>query len=147
MEDNIKVIGKDIRTITSKIEILNKEKEEAETKMKIVMKSVVDEMTKEHMDSKRMGKSKSMYVMKFSELISSNSWSSEYYDWDKQSEILFTYFEKESPLKWETMITELLKKENPMVNIKIDKHTSTEKYRMNKEFLKKVFDIIWGVDE
>ena len=147
MEDNIKVIGKDIRTITSKIEILNKEKEEAETKMKTVMKDVVDEMTKENMDYKRMGKSKSMYVMKFSELISSKSWSSEYYDWDKQSEILFTYFEKEPPLKWETMITELLKKENPMVNIKIDKHTNTEKYRMNKEFLKKVFDIIWGVDE
>ena len=147
MEDNIKAIGKDIRTITSKIEILNKEKEESETKMKIVMKSVVDEMTKEHMDSKRMGKSKSIYVMRFSELISSKSWSSEYYDWDKQSEILFTYFEKEPPLKWETMITELLKKENPMVNIKIDKHTNTEKYRMNKEFLKKVFDIIWGVDE
>ena len=40
-----------------------------------------------------------------------------------------------------------IKKENPMVNIKIDKHTNTEKYRMNKEFLKKVLDIIWGMDE
>jgi hypothetical protein len=148
MEDKkIKAIGKDIRTITSKIEILNKEKEEAEIKMKTVMKAVVDEMSKEHMDSKRVGNSKNMYVMKFSELISSKSWSSEYYNWEKQSEILFAYLEKESPLKWESMITELLKNENPMVNVKINKHTNTEKYRMNKEFLKRVLDIVWGVDE
>jgi hypothetical protein len=79
MEDNIKAIGKDIRTITSKIEILNKEKEEAETKMKTVMKAVVDEMAKEHMDPKRFGKSKSMFVMKFSEL-QQVSWSAEYYN-------------------------------------------------------------------
>ena len=32
MEDNIKAIGKDIRTITSKIEILNKEKEKPKPK-------------------------------------------------------------------------------------------------------------------
>jgi hypothetical protein len=147
MEDKIKAIGKDIRAITSKIEILNKEKEEAEIKMKTVMKAVVDEMSKEHMDSKRVGNSKNMYVMKFSELISSKSWSSEYYNWEKQSEILFAYLEKESPLKWESMITELLKNENPMVNVKINKHTNTEKYRMNKEFLKRVLDIVWGVDE
>jgi hypothetical protein len=147
MEDKIKAIGKDIRAITSKIEILNKEKEEAEIKMKTVMKAVVDEMSKEHMDSKRVGNSKNMYVMKFSELISSKSWPSEYYNWEKQSEILFAYLEKESPLKWESMITELLKNENPMVNVKINKHTNTEKYRMNKEFLKRVLDIVWGVDE
>lgn len=147
MEDKIKAIGKDIRTITSKIEILNKEKEEAETKMKTVMKAVVDEMSKKHMDSKRVGDSKNMYVIKFSEFISSKSWSSEYYNWEKQSEFLFAYLEKESPLKWESMITELLKKENPMVNVKIDKHNNTKKYQMNKDFLKRVLDIIWGVDE
>lgn len=146
MEDKIKTLGKDIRTLTSKIEILNKEKEEVETKMRVVMKAVVDEMTKEHMASKRVGNSKSMHVMKFSELVSSKSWSPEYYNWEKQSEILFAYLEKESPLKWESMITELLKKENPMVNVKIDKY-NTKKYQINKDFLKKVLDIIWGVDE
>ena len=56
MEDNIKAIGKDIRTITSKIEILNKEKEEAETKMKTVMKAVVDEMAKKTYGLQESGK-------------------------------------------------------------------------------------------
>ncbi len=147
MDSTIKKIGKEIHDITSKMEILQKEKMEVEEKMKLVMKGVVEEMSNEHMDKKRVKGSKNMYVMKFSELMSSKSWSPEYYNWNKQSEILFAYLEKESPLKWESMITELLKKENPMVNINIDKHSTREKYQMNKEFLKKVLDLVWGEDE
>lgn len=146
MEDNIKAIGKDIRTITSKIKILNKEKEEAETKMKTVMKAVVDEMAKKHMDSKRVGKSKNMFVMKFSKLQQA-SWSPEYYNWEKQSEALFAYLSKKSPLVWEKEITELLGKGNPKVKVALEGDKLLRDFQLNKEFMKKVLDLVWGEEE
>ena len=85
-------------------------------------------------------------IVKFSDFIADNNrdWSVEYNDWRNQTDILMQYLSQINPTLWEPTIRSLLYKEDGMKiqNPKIILKSKT--YNINKPFIEKVFETIWG---
>lgn len=144
--ENLKELGQQVRDITSKCEILERERLEAEKKMKEIFSGVMDDIVSKHQPEEKTKTGLRIRIAKFSDFINDNNrdWSVEYNDWRNQTDLLMQYLSEKSPILWESMIRSLLYKEdgteiqNPKIILK------KKTYNINKPFLKKVFETIWG---
>ena len=144
--ENLKELGKQIRDITSKFEILERERLEAEEKMKKIVRGVMDDIVSKHQPTEKNKNGLRIRIAKFSDFIADNNrdLSVEYNDWRNQTDLLMQYLSQITPTLWEPTIRSLLYKEdgteiqNPKIILK------NKTYNINKPFLKKVFETIWG---
>lgn len=144
--EKLKEIGQQIRNITSKVEILERERLEAEEKMKEIIHGVMNDIVSKHQPAEKTKTGLRIRIAKFSDFIADNNsdWSVEYNDWRNQTDLLMQYLSQKTPSSWESTIHSLLYKEdgteiqNPKIILK------NKTYNINKPFLKKVFETIWG---
>jgi hypothetical protein len=144
--ESLKELGKQIRDITSKFEILERERLEAEEKMKEIVRGVMDDIVSKHQPTEKNKNGLRTRIVKFSDFIADNNrdWSVEYNDWRNQVDILMQYLSQINPTLWEPTIRSLLYKEdgkkiqNPKIILK------SKTYNINKPFIEKVFETIWG---
>ena len=144
--EKLKELGQQIRNITSKFEILERERLEAEEKMKEIVRGVMDDIVSKHQPAEKTKTGLRIRIAKFSDFINDNNrdWSVEYNDWRNQTDLLMQYLSQITPTLWESTIRSLLYKEdgtkiqNPKIILK------NKTYNINKLFLEKVFETIWG---
>lgn len=141
MNKDIKSIGQEINAITSKIAILDQEKKEAEEKMGEVVRAIATDVADTEMEPLRVDGKKNMFVKKFSDFVG-KPLSSDYHNWNTQAEELLNQLSKISPLEWKGAVEELLAKEEPSF-----KRPNKNKFMVNKDFLQKVYDTVWGDNE
>ena len=81
MENNeeFRAAAERLRSITAKIEALDREREEAGALLGEVMNDIATKVARDRMEPRRMDGGKA-FIMKRSELV--DSWSAEYNDWE-----------------------------------------------------------------
>jgi len=144
--EKLKELGQQIRDITSKCKILERERLEAEEKMKEIIRGVMDDIVSKHQPEEKNKNGLRIRIAKFSDFVADNNrdWSVEYNSWRNQTDLLMQYLSQKTPLSWESTIHSLLYKEdgteiqNPKIILK------NKTYNINKPFLEKVFETIWG---
>lgn len=148
MENNeeFRAAAERLRSITAKIEALDRERDEAGALLGEVMNSIAMKVAGERMEPRRLNGGKA-FIMKRSELV--DSWSAEYNDWETQAGFLNGFLKKKDPYKWEGIIRKFLSEKDPKVAeaVEVGGHIMSDRYRpfrLNKEFLKEVLDAVWG---
>ena len=148
MENNeeFRAAAERLRSITAKIEALDREREEAGALLGEVMNDIATKVARDRMEPRRMDGGKA-FIMKRSELV--DSWSAEYNDWETQAGFLNGFLKKKDPYEWEGIIRKFLSEKDPKVAeaVEVGGRIRSDRYRpfrLNKEFLKEVLDAVWG---